>query len=347
MPLPTSLRPRSGPTHALRALLPRRVRSILALVLAVPLIPAAVVAFAAETVPDRPIRVVLGTPAGSGHDTSTRHLVEGLRTALGQSFVVENRPGADGMIAVRQVVAAAPDGFTVLAAVGSQAIINPAIYANPGYEVLRDLEPVSLVAHQPMAIAVHPSVPATTVRDLVAWSRAHPGTVNYGAGTSTFFLATESFKRRSGADLMHIPYNGGGPAAQALVAGTVQVAILPTTILLGHAEAGRVRLLAVSGPKRFARIPDVPTFTEAGYPEINVVAWYGYGVPANTPAAVVEKINQGFNEALRDPEVRAALEKQALQPVAPMTAAEVAALYASDTEKYAKVIREANIRLGD
>lgn len=337
MPLPTSLRPRSGPTHALRALLPRRVRSILALVLAVPLIPAAVVAFAAETVPDRPIRVVLGTPAGSGHDTSTRHLVEGLRTALGQSFVVENRPGADGMIAVRQVVAAAPDGFTVLAAVGSQAIINPAIYANPGYEVLRDLEPVSLVAHQPMAIAVHPSVPATTVRDLVAWSRAYPGTVNYGAGTSTFFLATESFKRRSGADLMHIPYNGGGPAAQALVAGTVQVAILPTTILLGHAEAGRVRLLAVSGPKRFARIPDVPTFTEAGVPE-DVPVWSAVFVPAGTSRTIVDRLHGAIVQALREPSVRARLEING-EVVVGSTPAELAATVARDTAAMRELVK--------
>lgn len=291
---------------------------------------------ASDAWPERTIHIVLGTPAGPGNDASTRNLVEGLRPLLGQPIIVENRPGADGIIAIRQVIAAAPDGYTLASALGSQIVINPIIYANPGYDPVRDLVPVSMIARQPLMLAVHPSVPATNLKELVEWTRANPGKVNYGAGTSTFHLASESLKRKTGADMQHIPFNGGAPTTQALLAGTVQVALLPSTSILAQAKSGALRPLAVAGPKRLSQLPDVPTFAESGVPD-EVPVWNAIFAPAGTPRAVVERLHAAVVQALRDPAVRARFDANA-EVIVGSTPEELAATIAQDSVKMRELV---------
>jgi len=197
-----------------------------------------------------PLRIVVGVGPGAGADVNARLLAHGLEAELGEPVIVDNRPGAEGFIAARQVASASPDGRTLLFALGSQFAINPAIFASLPYDPLRDFAPITLLARQPALLAVHPSLPVNTLRELVDYTRAHPSTVNYAAGTSTFMLIAESLKLRTGADMQHIPFNGAGQAYTALLAGTVQVSVLPAIGTIGSARAGRIRVLAASGDKR-------------------------------------------------------------------------------------------------
>lgn len=296
--------------------------------------------------PTRRIHVILPYPAGGIVDIVTRIVTERLQKTWGQPIIIEPKPGANGNPAWDQVARAEPDGYT-------WTFVSPATMANPRMQNLRWSEksfvPVAAAVWAPSVLAVHPSMPVSTVKEFIDYALKNPGVLNYanpGIGTSQH-LNTMIMLNATKIDAVGVPYRGQPPGIMDLIANRVQFKVVSIGLVTEHIENKSLKPLAVLGTLRSPLLPDVPTFTEAGYPEINVVAWYGYGVPANTPAAVVEKINRGFAEALRDPDVRAALEKQALQPVAPMSVAEVAALYASDTEKYAKVIREANIRLGD
>ena len=277
------------------------LRAMLAVsILALALVPRLVVA---QAYPDRLIRLVVGVPAGSGADLSGRILAAGLETELGQRVIVDNRPGADGIIAVRQVTMAPADGYTLLYGLGSQVAINPATYATLPYDPKRELVPVSLVSRQPLIVAVHPALPVTTLKELVDHTRALPGTVNYGAGTSTFMLATEAFKQRTGADMQHIPFNGNGAAIAALIAGTVQVSVAAATGVLPHAQSGAIRALAVSGSARLPQLPDVPSFREAGL-EDEVPVWIGVFAPAGTSSGIVDRLHASIVRALDVPAVR-------------------------------------------
>ncbi|MDX2205237.1 MAG: tripartite tricarboxylate transporter substrate binding protein [Hyphomicrobiaceae bacterium] len=324
----------------------RRTRGRLGALATLALVLSTAAAMAQTDFPSRRIHVVLPYPAGGIVDIVTRIVTEKMSKTWGQPIIIEPKPGANGNPAWDQVSRAEPDGYT-------WTFLSPATMANPRMQNLRWSEksfvPAAAAVWAPSVLAVHPSLPASTVKEFIAYAKKNPGVLNFanpGIGTSQH-LNTMIMIKATGIEAVGVPYRGQPPGIMDLIANRVQFKVASIGLVAEHIESKALKPLAVLGTSRSPRLPDVPTFTEAGYPEINVVAWYGYGVPAGTPAAVVEKINQGFNEALRDPDVRAALERQALQPVAPMTAAEIAALYASDTEKYAKVIREANIKLGD
>jgi len=297
---------------------------------------------AAEGYPEQVIRLVIGVGPG-GHDTSTRILAEGLTRELGVPVIVDSRPGADGIIGVREVTSARPDGYTLLFALGSQIAINPALFASLPYDPQRDLVPVSLVARQPLLIAVHPSLPVASVRELVEYTRAHPGTVNYSAVTGTFMLAAESFKHRTGADMQHIPYNGGAPALNALVAGTVQVSVISGTTAIPQAKAGKIRALAVTGSSRLSQLPDVPTFSEAGVAE-DVPVWSAMFAPAGTPPDVIAKWNADVVKVLNSPDVREKMLAQGAEP-APDTPAEFAAFIARERDKYARIVKASGAKV--
>ncbi|GMU71659.1 MAG: tripartite tricarboxylate transporter substrate binding protein [Burkholderiales bacterium] len=285
----------------------------------------------AQPADDRPLRLVAPSAPGSGHDLSTRILADGLSAELGQVVIVENRPGADGIIAAERVATAAPDGQTLLSGLGSQFAINPAIHARLPYDPQRDLKPVSLVARQVLLLAVHPSLPVSTPQELAAWSRAHPGTVDYSSATPTFMLAAESFKRATGADMQHIPYASGAPAVNALVAGTVEVSFISATSALPLAKAGKIRVLAVSGPARLPELPDVPTLTEAGLVD-EVPVWSAVFAPGGTPDAVVDRLHRAIVRAIARPEIRERYAKGA-ELLVGSTPAELAETVARDAAR--------------
>jgi tripartite-type tricarboxylate transporter receptor subunit TctC len=278
---------RLGAVHAIRALL---------VACAFVLAPTA----GSQPFPAKPIRLVVGVPAGSAADQAARVVADALGAELGGSVYVDNRPGGEGIIAVGQVTSAPADGYTLLFGLGSQIAINPVTHANLPYEPQRDLAPVSLVALQVLMLAVQTSLPVHSVADLVAYSRKHPGTVNYSAGTSTFMLAAESIKARTGADMQHIPFTGSAQALAALVGGTVQVSVLPAADAIASAQTGRIRILATSASKRMPALPDVPTFAEAGLAD-DVPVWTAVYAPAGTPEATVTVLNRALVRALGTP----------------------------------------------
>ncbi|MEO8486093.1 MAG: tripartite tricarboxylate transporter substrate binding protein [Betaproteobacteria bacterium] len=258
---------------------------------------------AADAYPDRLVRMVLATPAGTASDLAARILAEGLEREFGQRVIVDNRPGADGVIAVGQVTAAPADGHTLLFALGSQITVNPSLFAALPYDPQRDLVPVSLVSRQVTFIGVNATVPVSTIREFVEYTQARRGTVSYAAGSSTFMLAGESFKQRTGADMLYIPYNGSAAAVAALVGGIVQACVGTARDAIAQVRSGRIRVLAVSGSQRLPQLPDVPSFAEAGL-EDDVPVWVAVYAPAGTPKAVVEKLNGAIVRVLSQPPVR-------------------------------------------
>lgn len=236
------------------------------------------------------VRIVVGVAAGSGADLTARMLAHALEAELGESVIVDNRPGGEGFIAARQVASALPDGRTLLFGLGSQFAINPAIFTSLPYDPKRDFAPIMMIARQPALIVVHPSLPVQTLGELADYTRAHPGTVSYGVGTSTFMLIAEAFKQRTGADMLHVPFKGSGPALNALLSGTVQVAVQAATAMLAHAESGRVRALAVSGERRLVALPDVPTLAESGQSD-EVPVWTALFAPAGTPPGAIDTLH--------------------------------------------------------
>lgn len=269
---------------------------------------------AADAYPTRPVRVVVGTPAGSGIDITLRAMQDLLHAELGQPIVIEQRVGADQLLAARQVAAAPADGYTLLAGTRTQIAVNPVAYANPGYDPDRDLAPITLLGHNVMLLAVQPSVPVRTLAELAPYSRAHPHTLNYGAGAGSVLLATEALKAAIGADLMSVPYNGFGPSLNALVAGDVHVSLLDVPTALPSIRAGRIRALVVSGERRFPELLGVPTFAEAGYANAEPPVWNALYAPAGTPDAVIARLRAAFVRALETPGIAARMMSVGIVP---------------------------------
>jgi tripartite-type tricarboxylate transporter receptor subunit TctC len=295
--------------------------------------------------PTRRIHVVVPYPAGGITDVVTRIVADKLSEIWRQPIVVEAKPGANGSLAWEQVARAEPDGYT-WTFVGPGIMANPRMQANLRWSE-KSFVPVGAAAWAPSVLVVHPSLPVSTVTEFIDYVRKHPGTLNWGnPGTGTSqHLNTAIFLNATKLDTVMVPYGGQPAAILDLMANRVQFKFASIGLVAQHINSGALKPLSVLGTARSPLLPNVPTMSEAGYPEINVVPWYGHAAPRETPQRVVDKIVAGFNEALQASKVRELLEKQALQPIEPMSASELAALYAADTEKYAKVIREAGIRL--
>jgi len=257
----------------------------------------------ADDYPSRPVRVVVGTPVGSGIDFMLRAMQASLQAELGQPIVIEQRVGADQLLAARQVAGAAADGYTLLAGTRTQIAVNPVVYASPGYDPDRDFAPITLLGHNIVLVAVQRSLPVHTLAELAAWSRAHPRTLNYGAGAGSVMLVAEHLKATIGADLTYIPYNGIAPSLNALLAGDVHVGILDVPTALPSIRSGHIRALVVSGERRFPQLPDVPTFAEAGHANAEPPIWNALYAPAGTPAAIVARLRTAFVHALDVPEI--------------------------------------------
>jgi tripartite-type tricarboxylate transporter receptor subunit TctC len=296
--------------------------------------------------PDRRIHLVLPYPTGGIADVSTRIVTDKLSEMWHQPIVIEAKPGAQGNLAWDDVSRAKPDGYT-WTFLGPASIANPRLYANLRWSE-KSFVPVGATYWTSNALVVHPSVPVNTLAEFVDHVRKRPGVLSmvYSVGNSSA-LSAAIFLNATKLDMVAVPYNGAPPAVLDLMANRVQFAIQPLGVLVPHIDWGALKALALVATARSPLLPNVPTMSEAGYPEANVVAWAGYGVPRGTPRSIIEKIVAGFNEVIRMPSVREALQKQALQPFEPMNADELAELYAADTEKYAEIIRKANIKLSD
>jgi tripartite-type tricarboxylate transporter receptor subunit TctC len=288
-----------------------------------------------------PIRLVVSVPAGSSADVAARLLADGMEKTLGRPVVVENRPGADGIIAFRHVADAPADGSVLLYGLSSQFVVNPVTHANLAYDPLRDVAPVTQVAFQRFALAVNASLPVATPAQLAAHSRLHAGTVSYGSGTSTFMLMAEAFKQSTGADMLQVPFKGGSAAIQALAGGTVQAAFVPPADALPLLSSGLIRLLAVSGTSRLPLLPGVPTFAEFGLKETMPV-WSAVFAPPGTPPDVIERTRRAVVSALALPDVRERMEALA-QDCATGSPDQLRAMIARDAERVKDIALRAGV----
>lgn len=287
--------------------------------------------------PDRPVRVIVGLAPGGGTDTIARILTQKLSDMFGQSFVVDNRPSAGGNIAGELLARAQPDGYTLLVVTPTH-VVNPSLFTDIRYNVLRDFAAVVNLVNSQYALSVRIALPATTVAELIALAKSSPQKISYassGIGTANH-LSAELFKSMAGIDMVHVPYKGAAPAFSALLAGEVQVLFSSLGGLIPHVKAGRLRTLGVTGPKRTPSAPDIPTIAEAGVPGYEVSGWYGLATTAKTPPAIIERLNAAVNRAL--PELR---ERYASigADIAGGTSAEFSAYLKSELEKWARVVK--------
>jgi len=280
-------------------------RPILVLMSAIVFACAALTLVHAQSYPAKPIRFVVGFTAGGASDITSRIIGQKLTEHLGQAVIIDNRAGASGTIAGGIVAKAPPDGYTLLSGATSILAINPALYAKLDYDSLRDFAPVSQTVSMPQLLVVHPSVKATTLKELLALAKAKPGELNYsssGTGSSSH-LAMELLKYMTGINVVHVPFKGSGQAMPNLLAGQVQLVFDPMPSSLPHVKSGRLRAIAISTATRSPAIPELPTVAEAGVPGYESSLWYGVLLPAQTPSAVVAKLNQTINAILREAEV--------------------------------------------
>jgi tripartite-type tricarboxylate transporter receptor subunit TctC len=300
---------------------------------------------AAQSYPSKPIRLVVPFAPGGSSSLVARVMSAEMEKGLGKQFVIENKPGGGGNIAMQEVARADPDGYTlIIGHVGSLAM-NPYMYERLPYDVDRDFAPVSLLAIVPAIFVVHADVPANNLREFVALAKAKPGQINYGsAGNgSAGHLAMEYLKQVTGMDLQHVPYKGTGPNITDLIAGRTQASSAGTPPLLPHVKAGKLRVIAVGTSKRLNSIPEVPTVAEQGYPGFETSQWYGLNAPAGTPEPVIRRLADEAAKAAKSALVLERFKSDDAEPVG-STPAEYAAFIKKEQERWAKVVRAANIR---
>jgi tripartite-type tricarboxylate transporter receptor subunit TctC len=300
---------------------------------------------AAESYPNRPIRLIVPYPPGGGTDIVGRILGDKLHTGLGQPIVIDNRGGAGGVLGTELAAKAAPDGYT-LVLVPTSHVINPSIYAKLPYDTIKDFAPITMVARTAILMAVNPRVPADSVKAFVAAAKANPKTIaNYGsAGVGTVFhLTGQLFNKLSGLKLQHVPYRGGGPTVTALLADEIPLAFETTLSLGPHVRAGTLRALAITSAQRSSTMPEIPTTAEAGYPELVADNSYALFAPAGTPAPILARLHDATVTALALPDVRDKLGQQGAEVVG-NSSAELAGYVAAEIPKWAALAREAGVK---
>jgi len=298
---------------------------------------------AAAPYPTRPVRLIVGFPPGGGNDVIARLIAARLQDAWSQPVIVDNRPGADGVIATEQAAKASADGYTLLIGAAGQMTALPALHRSLPYDTLRDFAPVGLIASFPLVLTVHPDVKAGTPAELVALAKASPGKLNYGAGASAFQLAMEQFKQLAGIDVRHIAYKGGAQTVTALLAGDVQITLVDSTPVLPHLHTGRLRALAVTSARRSQALPGVPTMMESGFPGYEVVLWTGLFARSGTPDSVVQQLQRDLGVALRSTDVRDRFAALGLD-AGSASGAQFAALVKSELTRWAEVARIAHLQ---
>jgi tripartite-type tricarboxylate transporter receptor subunit TctC len=300
----------------------------------------------AQPFPSRPIKLIVGFPPGGPTDTVARIVGQWLSSSLGQPVIIDNRPGgAGGTSSLKAVAAAAPDGYTLLSAAASMTI-SPAIYKNVGYDPIRSFAPVAMVASSSEILVVNLAVPAKSVSELVAYAKANAGKVHFGSpgfGTQPH-LSGEFFKLRAGVNIVHVPYRGSAPAVSDLLAGQIQMMFGSAPNFLPLIEAGKLRALAMTGEERNPNMPDVPTMTKSGFPGFVTRYWNGVVAPAGTPHVIVDRLNAAIKEGLDSPDMQARLTKVGLEPT-PMPPQAFAAFLASETQRWAAIVKQAGIKV--
>jgi tripartite-type tricarboxylate transporter receptor subunit TctC len=297
----------------------------------------------AQTYPAKPVRLIVGLAAGGGQDIVARLIGQWLSDRLGRQFIVENRPGASGNLALEAVANAAPDGYT-LALLGVNNAINASLYNKPGFEFLRDIVPVAGIMRVPLVMVVHPSFPATTVPEFIAYAKANPGKINMGSGGNgtSIQVSGELFKLMTTVEMLHVPYRGGALALRDLVGGQIQVMFDTMPECIELVRAGTLRPLAVTTATRSPVLPDLPTIGDF-LPGYEPSAWYGIGAPHNMPAEIVDRLNQEINAGLADPKLKARLTDLGGTVIAG-SPADFAKFVADDAEKWAKVVKFAGVK---
>ena len=313
---------------------------------AVALIAAAPASLAwADNYPSKPIRLIVPAGAGSPPDIRARWLAERLRPVLGQPIVVDNRPGAAGMIGTEAAARSAPDGYTLVMVHQGTIALNPHLYAHLPYDPIKDLAPVSRLVVSPMMLAVHPAVPANNVADLVRLAKEKPGQLNFGSGGvgSPPHMAAELFRHMANIDVWHIPYKSTPDALTDLIGGRITYTIDGIAIQLPQVRAGRIRALAVTSGHRLAAFPDIPTISESGLPGYEYWAWMGVCAPAGTPKEIVARLNAEITKIARTPEARAWFQEQGGEPITE-SPEQFAAYIKAEITRWGKIIREAGIK---
>ena len=299
----------------------------------------------AASFPGKPIRVILPYPPGGGSDTIARPLAQRMSENVKQQVVIDNRGGAGGNIGMELAAKAPPDGHSIVFALTAQLAVNPALYKKLPYDPIKDFEPITLLATGPYVLVVHPSLPAKSLKELIALARARPGQITYASSGngSGGHLANELLNSMANVKMLHIPYKGGGPALVDLLAGNVQVLFSTWASGRPHIESGRIRALAVSTSKRLTGV-DLPTVAEAGLPGYDAGVWYAFLAPAGTPKDIVSKLNAEILKAASHPEFKAVLERAAIEPVG-TTPAELGKFMKTELVKWAKVVKDANVQV--
>ena len=295
--------------------------------------------------PVRPIRVIVGLAPGGGNDAIARLIGQKISGPLGQPMVIENRPGAGGTIAAETVAKSVPDGYVLLLGNAAQLSIRPNLQKNPPYDPVRDFQPISLIASAPLLVVVHPSLPVNSVKQLVAFARAHPGELNYasnGTGSTTHF-ATELFKVMTKTRMEHVPYKGLSPAMVDLLSGQVHLMFSSAVAMLPHVRQGKLRAIAMTGARRSPAIPEIPTVAESGVPDYEAGSWYGLLAPVKTPTAIIERLNREIVAAVKSQDIQRHLLEEAVAPIG-SSPAEFSAHISRELARAARVVKESGAR---
>jgi tripartite-type tricarboxylate transporter receptor subunit TctC len=318
-----------------------RILPILIVSLAVPSAAAA----ADVAYPTKPVRVIISTSPSGGTDFAARIYGEKLTQMWGQSVVMDNRPGATGMIGMGVVAQANPDGYTLLV-MNVGHLITAALTTKLSFDVGRDLLPVSVIATTPVILVVHPAVPARTIQELVELARKQPGKMSYASGGTggVQHMSTELLKQEAKIDLLHVPYKGTGPGLIDLLGGQVQLTLTSVPSVMPHVNSGKLRALAVTGEKRLSAAPTVPTFRESGLPGVSVVIWYGLLAPTGTPPAIVDRIARSLAEVAASPDVKEKMVRSGADAVGNKPS-EFGPYFRSERARWVKLAKQANIRL--
>lgn len=295
--------------------------------------------------PSKPLRLIIPFAPGGATDVIGRLTAQKLQDALGQQIVVDNRPGANGNIGTELAVKSPADGYTLVLCYDGTLAVNPNAYRKMPFDPQKDLVPIVSVGQLPLLLVVHPSIPAKTLAEFVAFAKGAPGRINYSSAGygSTGHLAGELFRGRAGLEIVHVNYKGGGQAVQDLLGGQIQALMTGLTTVEGHLKTGKLRALAFTSPRRMAGAPDVPTFGESGFPGLVVQSWYGLLAPAGTPADVVRRVNAEVNKLLQLQDVKERMASLSVEPTGG-SAEQFAQTIRDDTVRWAKVVQDAGIR---